>query len=67
MQNYTMVGEWGVCDGDVYLRGVSRESRLRVFMVMASVNSTSLAGEARASLWDREGCILCCCSRLSVA
>lgn len=33
-----------------YLRGVSLESKLPVFMVMVSVNSTSLAGEASASL-----------------
>ncbi|TNN86467.1 hypothetical protein EYF80_003237 [Liparis tanakae] len=32
------------------LRGVNLESRLPVFMVMVSVNSTSLAGEANASL-----------------
>lgn len=39
----------------LYLRGVSLESRLPVFIVMASVKSTSLAGEASASLWEREG------------
>lgn len=33
-----------------YLRGVSLESKLPVFIVMVSVNSTSLAGEASASL-----------------
>lgn len=49
------------------LRGVNLESRLPVFMVIVSVKSTSLAGEASASLWDKDGCILCCCSLFSVA
>lgn len=39
----------------LYLHGASLESRLPVFIVMASVKSTSLAGEASASLWEREG------------
>lgn len=34
---------------------MSLESKLPVFMVMTFVKSMSLAGEAMASLWDREG------------
>lgn len=49
-----------------YLRDVSLESRLPVFMVMPSLKNMSLAGEARASLWDRDGWMRWCCSLLRV-